>query len=341
MKKALLTTLAIVIIAVLAGCGGTDSGGEQTVFKGENKLPNLMAVSDGTYYIMTCKYGNDQYQLSVSEKMNKLKSVYDVEGASIWYLCAEGDFAVWVEAYDDRYDYKLYNRENDKTISFNSVGRTENESQNMQTGIYNGTIYYSEIDYAENKISVKRYNIREEKTETIHEETLPEDATAALDVNGEILTAYLGGNQLYCLNLESGEEKAVEIPEKMDGVYAVSYDQGNDMYALYYSAKGSGTEDIGTFTPGNKQIKSLYTLSENCYAYRDNIEIDNGHLFWVTQVNTSGDVVDHYTLVDYSCLDDGVEEYPSTFGFALTDDTLFALSFAGNIDKVDIEKIDR
>lgn len=343
MKKILVITVALVMMVVLAGCGGTGSSSEQIIFKSEGELPNLMAVSDGTYYIMAGEYDEEELrQLSVSEELDKLNFVYDAEDVRIDSLCAEGDIAAWVEIHDKSYDYKLYDREKDETISFNSADRNEKETQNAQIGIYNDTLYYIELDYGENKIFVKGYNVKEEKTEIVHEEILPEHVTTALDVSGQVLTAYIGGDQMYSLNLESGEEKTVEIPEKPDGIMEVSYDQGNDIYALYYTAKGTGPEDIGIFTPGDKQIKSIFRSTD--FAYPVHLEIDNGHVFWLTSINTAGtsdNEADYNTLMDYSCQDDATEEYPSTFGFALSDDTLFTLSFVGDTDEVAIERIER
>lgn len=340
-KKILLIVLAFVLMVVMVSCEGTDSGSKQPVYKGKNKLPNLMAVSEDTYYILTSTYGSGKYRLSAGKNVEKLNFVYDVKDTSIWYLYAEGDYAAWVESYGDHYEYKVYDNGTDEVLSINTVKCSEDEQQNMQMGIYESVLYYSEIDYADEKIHIKGYNIKEKTTEIVHEAALTESISIALEVKAGVLTAYLGDGKLCSINLKNGQETSVSIPIKMSNVYAVSYDKENDLYALYYSAKGSNTEDIGTFALGNKQIKSIYTLSENCYAYRDNIAIDKGHLFWVTQVNASGNVVDHYKLVDYSCQEDTVVESSGAFGFALTDDILYTLSFVNNIDRVALKEIKR
>ncbi len=298
-----------------------------------------MAVSEDNYYILTCMYGADKYRLSAGKNVEKLNFVYDVKGASIWYLYAEGDYAAWVESYGDHYDYKVYDKGKDEVLSVNTVKCGKDEQQNMQMGIYEDALYYSEIDYTDEKLYIKKYKIKEKTTETVRESALPANISMALEVKAGVLTAYLGEGRLYSVDLKSGKETSVEIPGRTDSVYAVSYDKENDLYGLYYAAKGS--EDIGTFALGDKQIKSIYTLNENCYAYRDNITIDKGHLFWVTQVNASGKVVDHYKLVDYSCQEDTVVESSGAFGFALTDDILYTLSFVNNIDRVALKEIKR
>ena len=341
MKKILWSTLALVMVVVLTSCGGRESGGGQMVYKDKNKLPSLMAVSDGSYYILTCMYGDDQYRLSVSDKVEELNFVYDVKDASIWYLYAEGDYAAWVERYDDRYEYKVYDKGTNEVLSIDIVKCSEEEQQNMQMGIYGGKLYYSTIDYTGENISLKRYDIRGKKTEIVREAALPENISTALEVKDGVMTAYLEEDRLCCIDLKSGEETSVKIPGEMDSVYAVSYDRETGLYALYYSEKGSETEDIGTFIPGDRRIKSIYTLRGSVYAYRDAITVDKGHLFWVTQINASGNIVDHYTLADYSCKEDKVEEYPGTFGFALTGDALYKLSFVDNIDRIGLEKMER
>ena len=346
MMKKLFTLLLAGAMIMTAGCGAgqkTDSNetgqSDKTkaqdegdiMFTDEDTLPNLMAVSDGVYYIMTGLYGEDSYRLSVSESIEDLHFVYEQEGAGTWYLYAEGDYAAWAEWGDSGYEYKVYDRKNDKVQTVESVKAGEDEGQNMQMGLHNGKLYYSLNDYKAGKSRILCYDPASEKKETVYETALAENGSC-LSVNSGVLTAYMGEGEdarqkLVQIDLESGDKKEIEVPGDLDSLYAVSYDRDNDLIALYYHAVDSETEDIGTFTPGDKEIKSLYSMPENLYAYRDRIDIENGLLYWVTQINTTGDIVDHYSMTQYDCTNDKPQEYKQTFGYALADGKLYTLSY--------------
>ena len=355
MNKLLLFVLAGIVF-LTAGCGKTapaesdpkepaDADAQnETVFEDENALPKLMAVSDGVFYTMTGLYGEDDYRLSVSEAVDEQNFVYETKGVGIWYLYADGDHAAWAEWDDSGYEYKIYDRKNDEVRTFESVKTVEDEDQNKQMGFCDGRLYYTLDDYKAGKTSILCYDPASDKKETLYEAGLSENGFA-LSVNNGVLTAYVGESegtrqQLVQIDLKSGEKKEIEVPGDLDSLYAVSYDNGNDLIALYYHAEGSETEDIGTFTPGDKEIKSLYSMPENLYAYRDRIDIKDGTLYWVTQVNASGVIADHYTLTVYDCKKDRPKQYKSSFGYALADDGLYILSFREVQSVVTVKRVE-
>ena len=54
---------------------------------------------------------------------------------------------------------------------------------------------------------------------------------------------------------------------------------------------------------GQTEIASVFTFSQNHYAYQDKIDCHDGHIYWIAQANVSGNVTDHYTFIDYNYLD--------------------------------------
>ncbi|MEA4923541.1 MAG: hypothetical protein VB031_09365 [Eubacteriaceae bacterium] len=348
MKKiGILIILVFALMIIGVGCGSSKNisnpAEAKAVFDDEGKLPCLMAVSDDTYYVLTSRYGDDAYTFSASDAMDKLNIVYKVENTSIWYLCADGDYAAWVEEYDNHYDYKVYNRNAGKVTTINTIESDENNLQNKQMGIYNGKLYYTISDRSGGKAKIEEYDLAGGGTGTLYQAESTGNGISTLEVKENTLIAYVDSDAdtILKIDLESGGRERIEMPEKMDAVYTVSYDTRADKYALYYSAKDSGTEDIGTFCPGDKKIKSLFTMGDESYAYHDTIEIDNGHLYWVTQLNTSGVIMEHYRLTDYDCDKDDVAENDSTFGFTLTDDSVYMMEFSDSINEVKIEKVKR
>lgn len=91
------------------------------------------------------------------------------------------------------------------------------------------------------------------------------------------------------------------MPEAVKYVYCVSYDSKNDTCALYYADNDS--EDIGILKEGQTKIASVFTFSQNHYAYQDKIDCHDGHIYWIAQANVSGNITDHYTFIDYNYLD--------------------------------------
>ena len=354
MRK-ILPILLTGVLALTVGCGQnteqksesnhtTESDAAQQYAFEEDDLPQLLAVSDGTFYTMTGSYGENAYRLSVSEAVDEQDFVYETDGVNIWYLYADGDWAAWTEWADDGYDYKIYDRKADEVRTVQTIKAGEDEAQNMQIGLYGGKLYYCLNDYQTEKSSVLSYDLESEKTETVYETDLSENGTA-LSVNDHTLTAYLGEGEgleqrLIQIDLEGEDKKEIQVPGQVDALYALSYDQENDLLALYYHESESETEDIGTFAPGDQQVKSLYSMPENVYAYHDRIDIRNGILYWVTQTDVSGDIVDHYSLTQYDCKNDKPQEHKRTFGYALADETSFVLSYGEDPSVVIVNVID-
>lgn len=207
-------------------------------------------------------------------------------------------------------------------------------------GIYSGKLYYDVTDFDNSKIYIKSYDFKTGKESIVREVDFEEGGPSTLEVKDGILVAYntsKSPDALFIKDLKRGKESQVKIPEDIEYVYAASYDKENDTYMIYYDKEDSKAEYIGIFKPDDSKIKAIFTMPEGMYAYREQVTIDNGHVFWVTEENTTGPVVDHYTLVDYDCADDSPYEVPASFGYALTEDTIYMISFVDeSVKKINI-----
>ena len=128
------------------------------------------------------------------------------------------------------------------------------------------------------------------------------------------------------------------LPEDTYYVFSVSYDAANSTCALYYC--DSDSENIGTMLQGDTAIRSVYTFGSNEYAYQDQIKCVNGCIFWISQHNVSGNVTDHYRLIQYDYLQDKPMETNRTIAYFIDGKTVYFLRFdkAGNYQNVELRQ---
>ena len=135
-----------------------------------------------------------------------------------------------------------------------------------------------------------------------------------------------GEAELIKLDLAGGGQERIPLSASVGFVFACAYDSVAGGFAVYYSDTDGG-EHIGTVNAKNGKIKKVFTFGANLYAYQDTIEFYDGHLYWVQQINASGNVAEHYRFVDYDCKKDTAEEYLKTFSFSLAEDGITLLAF--------------
>jgi hypothetical protein len=139
------------------------------------------------------------------------------------------------------------------------------------------------------------------------------------------------------LDLNSGETVYKNpLPTDTYYVFSVSYDAVNKACALYYA--DSDSEDIGIMKQGDTAIRSIYTFGSNQYAYQDQIQCLNGRIYWISQYNVSGNVTDHYSLVEYDYLSDLPNETQRTLNFYVDEHGEYLLRFdrSGEFHNIDL-----
>ncbi|MEE0265763.1 MAG: hypothetical protein UD936_09070 [Acutalibacteraceae bacterium] len=348
-------TIFVFITSIILCCTGCENEvknniGEPDSVKAEklteypkNNAP-VKTINSGDYwYSLISTYGNDDYKLSVAENPKDLNVVYEINDSSIWCFEANNDYAVWNEKRENENKLMLYKNSGSEVTEIYTVDTT-NEVHLSHIGLYKNYLYYIETDYKNKSDSILRYDIKNKVYENIYSvKIFDENAIMNLSVDENYLTASVIDNDkvnIVLIDLASDDNKVVtELPENVSYVYDAAYDKVNDTYAVYYADK-KDKEHTGIFNNKMKEIKNVVTFNENVYAYQDSIECYDGHLYWIFQVNASGNVSDHYQLVDYNYIEDKPKEYERTFYFNRTNDSIYALSFdkSGDYQNIVLDK---
>ena len=302
-------------------------------------------INTGDYwYSLIGTYGNDNYKLTVSENPEDLNVVYEIKDSSIWCFEANNDYAVWSEIKETENKVMLYENSDNKVTDIYTIDTTE-DFHISHIGLYKDYVYYIESDYENNTESIVEYNINSNSTKRIYSiQGLEDNVITNLSVKENYLTITLDNDKIdiVLIDLDSDNKPIItELPENAYYVYDVAYDNINDTYAVYYADKDK-KEHIGVYNNKMKEIKNILTFNENCYAYQDCIECYDGHLYWISQANVSGNISDHYQLVDYNYIEDKPKEYKRTFYFSRSSNAMYGLSFdkSGEYENIVLDKYD-
>ena len=332
-----LLCILLPLVLLLSGC---DLGPKPNCIAsyGRDNAP-LQILSVGNRWVaLVGELASDDYFVSVSDSSQTLNNVYSVQDVSIWFFTADEDCVVWCEATDTVYTYKAYLFDQAKVETIASIQAGDNY-QPMNVGIYDQNVYYTSIDYSKQTVTVNAYNIDTKITAAVLSEPLVEGgAPYPISVEGNYLS-YAGADSVKVIDLNNGESVwDVSLPKEVEFVYAISYDVANDACGLYYCDEDS--EDLGILQKGATEVKSHFTFHENHYAYHDQIRCTNGHLYWITQANVTGQTTDHYVFVDYNYLNPKAKNIERTFYFSLNGDTIFTLQFNqdGNYELINLNQ---
>ena len=267
--------------------------------------------------------------------MKILNNIYSVDDVSIWYFEANKNGIVWCEKSQEFYTYKIYVFETQKVETVFQVA-VDKGYQPQNIGIYLDTVYYCTINYDSQEVQVIAYDITTKATSDVCKVEFDEAKQPySINLENEYLS-FVCSEQIKVLNLQNNETVFDStLPEAVKYVYSVSYDIQNDTCALYYADNDS--EDIGVLREGQTEIASVFTFSQNHYAYQDKIECYDGHIYWIAQANVSGNVTNHYTFVDYNYLDHKPTEIDRTFSFYRNENELYMLRFNKNGDYTHID----
>ncbi len=209
--------------------------------------------------------------------------------------------------------------------------------QPQNIGIYLDTVYYCAINYDNQEVQVIAYDITTKTTSDVYNVDFDEAKQPySINLENEYLS-FVCSEQIKVLNLQNNEVVFDStLPDTIKYVYSVSYDSKNDTCALYYADNDS--EDIGVLKEEQSEIASVFTFSQNHYAYQDKIECHDGHIYWIAQANVSGAVTDHYRFIDYNYLDHKPTEIERTFSFYRNESELYLLRFnkSGDYTHIDL-----
>lgn len=330
MKKVICLVLASLLVSslfALSGCSTNVQEKEPQILKSYpmEKAPSQVIKTDNGWVMLLSDYDGQNYTVSVSESLDSATDVYSVGDVSIWYFEANEKGIVWCEKSDEFYTYKAYIYETQNIETFFEVA-VDDGFQLQNVGIFLNAVYYSIVDYEQHKARVLAYDFESKTTSVVCEAPFfDEKQLYAINVENGYLS-FICSDQIKVFNLQ-GDEIVFDtsLPSDVKYVFSVSYDSLNNVCALYYMDKDS--EDIGFFKEGEDKISSVFTFSNNHYAYQDKIKCYDGHIYWITQANVSGYVSDHYRLIDYNYLKHTVIETDRTFCLYRSENDLYSLRF--------------
>ena len=340
MKRfAYCTLLSVLILSMLllSGCSALMPQKQPQIVNTYPKetAPSQIIKAGEQWILLRSTYGGQNYTISVGEDSNPTNNIYSVGDVSIWYFEANKNGVVWCEESQEFYTYKIYVFETQKVETVFQVA-VDKGYQPQNIGIYLNTVYYCAINYDSQEVQVIAYDITTKATSDVYKVEFDEAKQPySINLENEYLS-FVCSEQIKVLNLQNNETVFDStLPETVKYVYSVSYDIKNDACALYYNDNDS--EDIGILKEGQTEIASVFTFSQNHYAYQDKIECYDGHIYWIAQANVSGNVTDHYTFVDYNYSDNKPTEIDRTFSFYRNGSELYLLRFNKTEDYTHID----
>ena len=338
-KSAYYTLLSLLVFSMFlfSGCSPfiTKKQPEIVNTYPQETAPSQVIKVDDQWVLLHSTYGSQNYTISVGENLNSTQNIYSVNDVSIWFFEANKNGIAWCEKSQEFYIYKIYVFETQKIETIFRLA-VDKGYQSQNIGIYLNTIYYCNINYDQQEVQVLAYDIKTKTTNDIikvefHEERQP----YSINLEDQYLS-FACSDQIQVLNLQNNEIVFdFTLPDAVKYVYGVSYDSQNDTCALYYADDNS--EDISVLKEGDTDILSVFTFSQNRYAYQDKIKCYDGHIYWVAQANVSGNITDHYTFIDYNYLKHEPTEIDRTFSFYRSESNLYLLRFNKDGDYTHID----
>ncbi len=337
MKKRFLcaAVLALALIFALSACGGENIAVELVeetawaVYPME-KAPVKIIEAGDIWYALMGRYGSDDFAFAVSTGYYDFNTVYETENVTIWFFEANENYAVWSERNGNFCEIKLYTRATGKVSTIHTLSEQDGY-QNANVGLWGGDVYFLETDYTAGSAAIMRFHAPTGELSRFYEFTYAGDlSTMNLSLAGGVLLASgnVGGKPaLVRFDLAAGGAPTVrELNKRVEYVFDAAYDTVTGHCAIYYKDT-NGQEHIGVISAKSSAVANIYTFSENVYAYEDTVYMHDGHVYWVTQVNASGIVSDHYKFTDYDFKSHTYTEYLRTFGFTVAEDGVYLLSF--------------
>jgi hypothetical protein len=337
MKKRMFcaAVLALAIVFALCACGNNNIAVELveetawSVYPIEN-APVKITEAGGVWYAILGRYGSDDFTFAVGESSDTLGKVYETENVTIWFFEANESYAVWSERDGDFCRFMLYSHADGKVSELHTLELVHGY-QAANVALFGESVYFLETDYSAGSSAVMRYDIGAGELSRFYEFTYAGDLSSMnLTLSGSMLlaTGNVGGKtSLVRFDLARGGAPEVrELHKSVKYVFGADYDELTGHYAIYY-IDTSEREHIGVISERSNAVANIFTFGERVYAYEDTVRMHGGRVYWVTQVNASGLVTDHYKFIDYDYESHTYTEYLRTFGFTVADDGVYLLSF--------------
>ncbi len=342
MKKVISYILLISMILSLPACHmfekrdiATQPNDTRVISYDKQQAPSQVVKTENYWVLLISEYWGTNYRISVSENPEELNIVYTADNVIIWYIEANDDYIVWCEETVNSHDYKCYSIQED-TVELLFSANIEEGYQPQNIGIYKNKIYYPVVDHQNQTADIYCYDVETKKKSSAC--SLPyDDKYPVMTMNVEanyLSVASAAGILVFDVETECVAEE-IKLPEEVEFVYAVSYDYINRKCALYYADQDS--EDIG-FINEKGEMDSHYTFGDRQYAFEDKIKCIDGYIYWIVQIEATGDVTDHYRYVEYDYINYKSCEIKRGFNLEVGEGYKYYLCFDkdGNYQKIEL-----
>lgn len=343
MKKT--TVIALILLLVLSllafsGCSALLPKAQPEILKSYPKqtAPEQVVKTQTGWAMLHNVYGGRDYTVSAGKDLESAITVYSANDVSIWYFEANDNGIVWCEKSTEFYTYKAYVFKTEQVETMLQVPVADG-FQPANVGIFGNVAYYCLIDYEKQEVRAIAYDLSSQATNDVYTAAFEEDNQPYFINLEATYLSFACSDFITVLDVQTNQTVyRASLPDDVKHVFSVSYDSKNETCALYYADGDS--EDIGILRKGETAISSLFTFSENYYAYHDKIECYNGHVYWIAQANVSGYVTDHYKLIDYNYLEHKVSETSKTIDFCRAGEDIYLLRFnkSGDYTHIDLCK---
>ncbi len=340
MKKTTVTVLIVLLVLSLlafSGCSALLPKAQPEILKSypAQAAPGQVVKTQTRWVMLQNTYGGQDYTVTVGQDLASADSIYSVHGVSIWYFEANDNGIVWCEESAEFYTYKAYVFETGQIETMLQVSVADG-FQPQNVGIFGNVAYYCLIDYDQKEVRAIAYDLSSKATDNVYTAVFEEENQPYFINLDAGYLSFACSDLITVLDLQTNQTVyRASLPDDVRYVYSVSFDSKNETCALYYADGDS--EDIGILRKGETAISSVFTFSENHYAYHDKIECYDGHIYWIAQANVSGNVTDHYRLVDYNYLEHKPSETTRTFDFCRAGEDIYMLRFNKNGDYTHID----
>ena len=320
--KRLIALLLLTMLTVTAASADT----LLTSWPREHTARRIILAGD-CWYAMMGAYGQPDAELAVGDDLDALTTVYE-DDASVWSFTATQNHAAWVQCGTDNVlRWMLYDRLSGKVEEIWREAMTDTRPC-FSVGLDENALYYVRTDSEQGTAELISRSLTDGTETALYQ---PERPISAMTLRGEFVHLAVNkpdGWRLVSANVVTRDAYYEHtLPDTVKLIYDVDYDASTGFYALYY-LDTDGREHAAVLSM--MRLKNLYTFASSSYAVADTLEIADGHLYWGVQMNWSGNVTDHYVVVDYDLVSNRPVEYARGYWFSLAEDALLVLTFGSD-----------
>ncbi|MBQ7934863.1 MAG: hypothetical protein IJ333_00720 [Clostridia bacterium] len=320
MKKNIVCFITLLLMGslLLTGCSPklptfkpAEKIADLSTTAGEESQSLTQIIHTGDYwYTLTQEESSGNRTLSVGPSLSETKAFYLMTNNTIHGFTAQGDHAVWCEqiAETNNLRYMVYDRVSNRVSSISTVELPAAMTCLPKIGLFNGVVYYFELDTKENALLMKEFQTQTGQFRTFY--AFPScnlnNPFHYISMEAERINVVLNSTEnepkLVSFNPSALEAKhIINLPTVIDKIFSVSYDTVSSAYAIgYYSDdyEVETKEYVAMLTPDPAQFDVEFCISEigTCiseFIYKDSL------LYYINQREPTFSDKTVYSLIEY------------------------------------------